>query len=105
MTRVTGIRKGAFATNWNPNAVYYRLEADSGGVRNAKVAFADVDWARIGETPFGTDCDIHGNYLHEAPVSELGAWTNLPSAFVSRTLSGSSTLLSVLFYDRLTLSS
>ena len=64
-----------------------------GGVQNAKIAFVDVDWARIGETPFGTDCDIHGNYLHEAPVSALGAWTNLPPAFVTRTLSGSSTLL------------
>ena len=64
-----------------------------GGLQGSKIAFADVDWARIGETPFGTDCDIHGNYLHEAPVSALGAWTNLPSAFVSRTLSGSSTLL------------
>ena len=70
-----------------------RLEADSSGVQSSKIAFADVDWARIGETPFGTECDIHGNYLHEAPVSELGAWTNLPPAFVSRTLSGSSTLL------------
>ncbi len=50
-------------------------------------------WTRIGETPFGTDCDIHGNYLHEASVSGLGAWTNLPPAFVTRTLSGSSTLL------------
>ena len=84
---------GAFATNWNPNAVYYRLEADSSGVQGAKIAFADVDWARIGEAPFGTDCDIHGNYLHSAPVSALGAWTNPPPAFVSRTLSGSSTLL------------
>ena len=84
---------GAFATNWNPNAVYYRLEAGNGGLQSSKIAFADVDWARIGETPFGTDCDIHGNDLHEAPVSALGVWTNLPSAFVSRTLSGSSTLL------------
>ena len=70
-----------------------RLEAGSGGVQSSKIAFADVDWAQIGEAPFGTDCDIHGNYLHAAPVSELGAWTNLPPAFVSRTLSGSSTLL------------
>ena len=57
---------GAFVTNWNPSAVYYRLEADSVGVQGAKIAFADVDWARIGEAPFGTDCDIHGNYLHSA---------------------------------------
>ena len=78
-----------------------RLEAGSGGVQSSKIAFADVDWAQIGEAPFGTDCDIHGNYLHAAPVSELhaapvselGAWTNLPPAFVSRTLTGSSTLL------------
>lgn len=84
---------GAFATNWNANAVYYRLEADSVGMQGAKIAFADVDWARIGEAPFGTDRDIHGNYLHSAPVSALGAWTNLPPAFVSRTLIGSSTLL------------
>ena len=46
---------GAFATNWNPSAVYYRLEADSVGVQGAKIAFADVDWTRIGEAPFGTD--------------------------------------------------
>ena len=84
---------GAFVTNWNANAIYYRLEAGNGGLQSSKIAFADVDWARIGETPFGTDCDIHGNDLHAAPVSVLGAWTNLPSAFVTRTLSGSSTLL------------
>ncbi len=57
---------GAFVTNWNPSAIYYRLEADSVGVQGAKIAFADVDWTRIGEAPFGTDCDIHGNYLHSA---------------------------------------
>ena len=84
---------GAFVTNWNPNAIYYRLEADSVGVQSSKIAFAEVDWANVGETPFGTDCDIHGNYLHAAPVSELGGGTNLPPAFVTRTLSGSSTLL------------
>ena len=39
---------GALATNWNPNAVYYRLEADPVGVQGAKIAFVDVDWTRIG---------------------------------------------------------
>ena len=52
-------------------------------MQGAEIVFADVDWARIGETPFGTGCDIHGNYFHSAPVSALGAWTNLPPAFVS----------------------
>ncbi len=33
---------GAFATNWNPSAIYYRLEADSSGVQSSQIAFADV---------------------------------------------------------------
>ena len=41
---------GAFATNWNPSAVYYQLEADSVGVQGSKIAFADIDWTRMSAT-------------------------------------------------------
>ena len=82
-----------FADHWSSGAVYYRLEANSSAVRNANLAFAGISWSQIGDAPLGNDTDIYGNSLHEAPVFALGGGTNLPSAFVSLSQSGGSTLL------------
>ena len=81
------------ASHWSSSAVYYRIEAYSSALRNANLAFADVAWSQIGDTPFGNDMDINSNSIHEAPVFALGGGTNLPPAFVSLSQSGSSTLL------------
>ena len=81
-----------FASHWSSGAVYYRLEAHSPAMGNAKFAFADIDWSQIGNAQLGTDGDVDGNALHEAPVSELGEGTNLPPAFVSLAQAGRSTL-------------
>ena len=82
-----------FASHWNSSDVYYRLEADSSELRNAKLAFADIAWSQIGDMPLGNDMDIDGNAIHEAPVFALGGGTNLPPAFASLSQSGRSTLL------------
>ena len=82
-----------FASNWISSAVYYRLEPQSCALQNAKLAFADIDWSEIGDAALGTDMDIHGNPLHQAPVSALGRGTNLPAAFVALAQQGRSTLL------------
>ncbi|MBQ2628473.1 MAG: hypothetical protein IJG13_02220, partial [Kiritimatiellae bacterium] len=82
-----------FASHWNQGDVYYRLEADSSALRNAKLAFADVEWSQIGDAPLGNDMDIDGNAVHEAPVFALGGGTNLPPAFASLSQSERSTLL------------
>ena len=81
-----------FATHWSSSAVYYRLEAHSPALRDAKLAFANIARTQIGDASLGNDNDIHGNSLREAPVFELGNGTNLPPAFVSLTHSGRSTL-------------
>ena len=81
-----------FASHWSSGAVYYRLEAHSPAMGNAKFAFADIDWSQIGNAQLGTDSDVDGNALYEAPVSELGEGTNLPPAFVSLAQAGRSTL-------------
>ena len=80
------------ASHWSSSAVYYRLEPYSYSLREAKLAFADIAHTQIGNAPLGNDNDIYGNSLREAPVFELGSGTNLPSAFVSLTHSGRSTL-------------
>ena len=80
------------ASHWSSSAVYYRLEPYSYSLREAKLAFADIARTQIGNAPLGNDNDIYGNSLREAPVFELGSGTNLPSAFVSLTHSGRSTL-------------
>ncbi len=82
-----------FASHWNSGSVYYRIEANSSALRNAKLVFADIAQSQIGDTPFGNDMDINGNSVYEAPVFALGGGTNLPPAFVSLSQSGSSTLL------------
>ena len=82
-----------FTSRWGQGAVYCRIEADAYELRNAQYAFADVDWAEIGDAPLGDECDIGGTPLHEARVSALGGGTNLPSTFVSLAASGRSTLL------------
>ena len=72
-----------FAAHWSSGSVYYRLEAHSSALRNAKLAFADIARTQIGDAPLGEDMDIDGNALYEAPVSALGGGTNLPPAFVA----------------------
>ncbi len=81
-----------FASHWNPSTVYYRLETYSPPLENAKLAFADIDWTQIGNAQLGTDSDIDGNSLTNAPVFKLESGTNLPPAFVSLSQSGRSTL-------------
>ena len=81
-----------FATHWSSSTVYYRLEAHSSALREAKLAFASIARTQIGDAPLGNDNDIYGNSLREAPVFELGNGTNLPPAFVSLTHAGRSTL-------------
>ena len=81
-----------FASHWSSGAVYYRLEAHSPAMGNAKFAFADIGWPQTGNAQLGTVSDIDGNALHEAPVSELGRGTNLPPAFVSLAQAERSTL-------------
>ena len=81
-----------FASHWDPNTVYYRLETSSSSLRKAKLAFADIDWTQIGNAQLGTDSDIDGNSLTNAPVFKLESGTNLPPAFVSLSQSGRSTL-------------
>lgn len=82
-----------FAAHWSSGSVYYRLEAHSSALRNAKLAFADIARTQIGDAPLGEDMDVDGNALHEAPVSALGGGTNLPPAFVSLSQSGSGTII------------
>ncbi|MBR4259752.1 MAG: hypothetical protein IKQ17_12030, partial [Kiritimatiellae bacterium] len=82
-----------FAAHWSSGSVYYRLEAHSSALRNAKLAFADIARTQIGDAPLGEDMDIDGNALYEAPVSALGGGTNLPPAFVSLSQSGSGTMI------------
>ena len=81
-----------FASHWNPNAVYYRLETVSPPLRKTKLAFADIDWTQIGDAQLGNDDDIDGNSLTNAPVFKLESGTNLPPAFVSLSQSVRSTL-------------
>ena len=81
-----------FASHWNPSTVYYRLETYSSSLGNAKLAFTDIDWTQIGNAQLGTDDDIDGNSLTNAPVFKLESGTNLPPAFVSLSQSGRSTL-------------
>ena len=81
-----------FASHWNPSTVYYRLETYSPSLGKAKLAFADIDWTQIGNAQLGTDSDIDGNSLTNAPVFKLESGTNLPPAFVSLSQSGRSTL-------------
>ena len=81
-----------FASHWSSSAVYYRLEAHSSALRDAKLAFASIAHTQIGDAPLGNDNDIYGTNLREAPVFELGTGTNLPPAFVTLTHSGRSTL-------------
>ena len=81
-----------FASHWDPNTVYYRLETYSPSLRKAKLAFADIDRTQIGNAQLGTDDDIDGNSLTNAPVFKLESGTNLPPAFVSHSQSGRSTL-------------
>lgn len=82
-----------FAAHWSSGSVYYRLEAHSSALRNAKLAFADIARTQIGDAPLGEDMDVDGNALYEAPVSALGGGTNLPPAFVSLSQSGSGTII------------
>ena len=82
-----------FVAHWSSGSVYYRLEAHSSALRNAKLAFADIARTQIGDAPLGEDMDVDGNALHEAPVSALGGGTNLPPAFVSLSQSGSGTII------------
>ena len=82
-----------FAAHWSSGSVYYRLEAHSSALRNAKLAFADIARTQIGDAPLGEDMDVDGNALHEAPVSALGGGTNLPPAFVSLSQTGSGTII------------
>ena len=82
-----------FAAHWSSGSVYYRLEAHSSALRNAKLAFADIARTPIGDAPLGEDMDIDGNALYEAPVSALGGGTNLPPAFVSLLQSGSGAMI------------
>ena len=82
-----------FASHWSSGSVYYRLEAYSSALRNAKLAFADIARTQIGDAPLGEDMDVDGNALYEAPVSALGGGTNLPPAFVSLSQSGSGTII------------
>ena len=81
-----------FAFHWSSSAVYYRLEAHSSALHEAKLAFASIARTQIGDAPMGNGNDIYGNSLREAPVFKLGDGTNLPPAFVSLTHSGRSTL-------------
>ena len=82
----------SFASHWDPNTVYYRLETYSPSLRKAKLAFADIDRTQIGNAQLGTDDDIDGNSLTNAPVFKLESGTNLPPVFVSLSQSGRSTL-------------
>ena len=82
-----------FAAHWSSGSVYYRLEAHSSALRNAKLAFADIARTQIGDAPLGEDMDIDGNAVHQAPVLALGGGTNLPPAFVSLSQSGSGTII------------
>ena len=81
-----------FASHWDPNTVYYRLETYFPSLRKAKLVFADIDRTQIGNAQLGTDDDIDGNSLTNAPVFKLESGTNLPPAFVSLSQSGRSTL-------------
>ena len=81
-----------FASHWDPNTVYYRLETYFPSLRKAKLAFADIDRTQIGNAQLGTDDDIDGNSLTNVPVFKLESGTNLPPAFVSLSQSGRSTL-------------
>ena len=87
-----GVDVSAFASRWSALDVDYRIVAYSGGLRNAKLALADIQWLQVGDAAFGEDFDIHGNALYEAPVAVLGAGTNLPPSFVALSQSGRSTL-------------
>ena len=82
-----------FAAHWSSGSVYYRLEAHSSALRNAKLAFADIARTQIGDAPLGEDMDIDGNAVHQAPVFALGGGTNLPPAFVALSQSGSGTII------------
>ena len=68
------------------------LQTFSPSLRKAKLAFADIDWTQIGDAPLGTDYDIDGNSLTNAPVFKLESGTNLPPACVSISQAGRSTL-------------
>ena len=82
-----------FAAHWGSGSVYYRLEAHSSALRNAKLAFADIARTQIGDAPLGEDMDIDGNAVHQAPVFALGGGTNLPPAFVALSQSGSGAMI------------
>ena len=82
-----------FVAHWSSGSVYYRLEAHSSALRNAKLAFADIARTQIGDAPLGEDMDIDGNAVHQAPVFALGGGTNLPPAFVALSQSGSGTII------------
>lgn len=82
-----------FAAHWSSGSVYFRLEAHSSAMRNAKLAFADIARTQIGDASLGEDMDIDGNAVHQAPVFALGGGTNLPPAFVALSQSGSGTII------------
>ena len=87
-----GVDVSAFASRWSALDVDYRIVAYSSGLRNAKLALADIQWSQIGDAAFGEDFDIHGNALYEAPIATLGTGTNLPPSFVALSHTGRSTL-------------
>ncbi|MBR5550273.1 MAG: hypothetical protein IKU71_11185, partial [Kiritimatiellae bacterium] len=87
-----GVDVSAFASRWSALDVDYRIVAYSSGLRNAKLALADIQWSQIGDAAFGEDFDIHGNALYEAPIATLGTGTNLPPSFVALSHAGRSTL-------------
>ena len=82
-----------FASHWSSDSVYYRLEAYSSALRNAKLAFAEIAHSQIGDAALGEDMDIDGNAINQAPVFALEGGTNLPPAFVSLSQSGSGTMI------------
>ena len=84
---------GPFASHWGPDAVYYRLAADSDALKNAKLAFADVGRSEVGGEALDACADIGGAPVREMPVSRLGDGTNLPPAFVELSCAGRSTML------------
>ena len=78
---------------WGSDKVYYQLNAYSSELMRAKICFADISHAQIGDMPLGNDMDINGRGIYESSVSPLGGETILPQSFVSLSQKGSSTLL------------
>ena len=72
----------AFATNWSPSQVYYRVETYSWNLQKSQLALLDSEWSGMAGTARGDGFDLAGNAVHVAPVAPLGEGTNLPPAFV-----------------------